>query len=451
MSNYWVDRVNRQNNINFNRSAAATDKKLAELYKKTGEQIAKDIKKLYANLDVPEDEIRINDLYKNNQFYELLGKINKQLTKLGEDEIKINNKTLLGMYNKTSKMVSNQAGFSVGFEDGAQAAIDKIWCPDGKHWSSRVWKNKSVMQAQLEQGITDCVARGLSKEKLITEITEKVNKDRYKASRLVRTELTYVQNAAAADTYEKAGCKKYEYCAALDNRTSEECEELNGQQFYFAEAVVGENFPPMHANCRCTIVPVFDDEEDGILENKTIEANGREFNIVDRNEEDEKIITNAFNVYTSKEQAFLNNFVKGVEMIDTKNGESFYNPNNKKIYLSKTADERISVHELAHALQDAMSLNTDYHYVKIMKNNFPSVSSILKNIEYNEEQCYYFFRNPRFVSQYQGRVYDFTAINKMELMKEYFSVGYETYIYEPELLKKKDIDLYNFIKERVRG
>lgn len=265
MSNYWVDRVNRQNNINFNRSAAATDKKLAELYKKTGEQIVKDIKKLYANLDVPEDEIRINDLYKNNQFYELLGKINKQLTKLGEDEIKINNKTLLGMYNKTSKMVSNQAGFSVGFEDGAQAAIDKIWCPDGKHWSSRVWKNKSVMQAQLEQGITDCVARGLSKEKIITEITEKVNKDRYKASRLVRTELTYVQNAAAADTYEKAGCKKYEYCAALDNRTSEECKKLNGQQFYFAEAVVGENFPPMHANCRCTIVPVFDDEEDAPL------------------------------------------------------------------------------------------------------------------------------------------------------------------------------------------
>ena len=265
MSNYWVDRVNRQNNINFNRSAAATDKKLAELYKKTGEQIAKDIKKLYANLDVPEDEIRINDLYKNNQFYELLGKINKQLTKLGEDEIKINNKTLLGMYNKTSKMVSNQAGFSVGFEDGAQAAIDKIWCPDGKHWSSRVWKSKSVMQAQLEQGITDCVARGLSKEKLITEITEKVDKDRYKASRLVRTELTYVQNATAADTYEKAGCKKYEYCAALDNRTSEECKKLNGQQFYFAEAVVGKNFPPMHANCRCTIVPVFDDEEDAPL------------------------------------------------------------------------------------------------------------------------------------------------------------------------------------------
>lgn len=292
MSNYWVDRVNRQNNINFNRSAAATDKKLAELYKKTGEQIVKDIKKLYANLDVPEDEIRINDLYKNNQFYELLGKINKQLTKLGEDEIKINNKTLLGMYNKTSKMVSNQAGFSVGFEDGAQAAIDKIWCPDGKHWSSRVWKNKSVMQAQLEQGITDCVARGLSKEKIITEITEKVNKDRYKASRLVRTELTYVQNAAAADTYEKAGCKKYEYCAALDNRTSEECKKLNGQQFYFAEAVVGENFPPMHANCRCTIVPVFDDEEDAPLgsgsEGKSV-GKAEKIDEIDVSETDNKI------------------------------------------------------------------------------------------------------------------------------------------------------------------
>lgn len=50
MSNYWVDRVNRQNNINFNRSAAATDKKLAELYKKTGEQIAKRHKKIICKL-----------------------------------------------------------------------------------------------------------------------------------------------------------------------------------------------------------------------------------------------------------------------------------------------------------------------------------------------------------------------------------------------------------------
>ena len=187
-----------------------------------------------------------------------MGNINKHLTALGEEEIKVTNQELLKMYDKTSSLVANQAGFTVGFDDGAQKVIDKIWCPDGKHWSSRVWKNKSIMQAQLEQGIADCVARGLNKEKLISEITDRVVKDRYKASRLVRTELTYVQNAAAADTYEKAGCKKYEYCAALDERTSEECEALNGQQFYFRDAIVGENFPPIHANCRCTIIPVIE-------------------------------------------------------------------------------------------------------------------------------------------------------------------------------------------------
>lgn len=392
MSNYWVDRVNRQNNINFNRSAAATDKKLAELYKKTGEQIAKDIKKLYANLDVPEDEIRINDLYKNNQFYELLGKINKQLTKLGEDEIKINNKTLLGMYNKTSKMVSNQAGFSVGFEDGAQAAIDKIWCPDGKHWSSRVWKNKSVMQAQLEQGITDCVARGLSKEKLITEITEKVDKDRYKASRLVRTELTYVQNAAAADTYEKAGCKKYEYCAALDNRTSEECEKLNGQQFYFAEAVVGKNFPPMHANCRCTIVPVFDDEEDAPLgsgsEGKSV-GKAEKIDEIDVSETDNKIKEYSELIrYEKVENSYIIDrygnvfYAKGddsnvyIENIDLKGATITHNHPDDVDVLSFGKDD-FDFLKRHGDIRRLIAVNSEYTYeVKILKS--------IKELDYND-------------------------------------------------------------------
>lgn len=428
MSNYWVDRVNRQNNINFNRSAAATDKKLAELYKKTGEQIAKDIKKLYANLDVPEDEIRINDLYKNNQFYELLGKINKQLTKLGEDEIKINNKTLLGMYNKTSKMVSNQAGFSVGFEDGAQAAIDKIWCPDGKHWSSRVWKNKSVMQAQLEQGITDCVARGLSKEKIITEITEKVNKDRYKASRLVRTELTYVQNAAAADTYEKAGCKKYEYCAALDNRTSEECKKLNGQQFYFAEAVVGENFPPMHANCRCTIVPVFDDEKDAPLgsgsEGKSV-GKAEKIDEIDVSETDNKIKEYSELIrYEKVENSYIIDrygnvfYAKGddsnvyIENIDLKGAIATHNHPDDMDVLSFGKDD-FDFLKRHSDIRKLIAVNSEYTYeVKILKS--------IKELAYDD----YYFKALSQVEIPENGTVDFQH-KVFELLNEEGYVKYE--------------------------
>lgn len=257
-NNYWVNRITHQNEVLFDRAATATDKKLAELYRNTAESIALDIAKLYDKLGKPAEEILMNDLYKNNQYYFLLNQINQKLRALGEAEIQILDTELLKMYEMTAAAVNNQAGFQVGFEDAARNVTDKIWCPDGKHWSSRVWTNKAIMQNQLEQGLADCVARGLSKDKVVTELATLCGNDRYKAERLVRTELTYIQNEACANTYEKAGITQYEYLSASDNRVSKICKQTNGKKFYFKEKQVGKNFPPLHANCRCTILPIVD-------------------------------------------------------------------------------------------------------------------------------------------------------------------------------------------------
>lgn len=256
MSNYWTDRVIYQNEINFERSAATTKKKLAQLYKKTANSITTDITLLLDKLNKPAEEILINDLYRNNQYYWLLSQINKKLTQLGQEEVKILNEELLKMYQLTSSLVQNQAGFQLSFEDSAKEVIDKIWCPDGKHWSSRIWKNKNTMAATIEQGLTDCIARGLTKDKVVSDVAAITFNDRYKAERLVRTELTYIQNEAAADTYEKAGITQYEYLTAKDERVSEVCRNSNGKKFYFKEKQIGKNFPPLHANCRCTILPI---------------------------------------------------------------------------------------------------------------------------------------------------------------------------------------------------
>lgn len=261
MSNYWTDRVVHQNEVMFNSSAAAIEKKLGELYKNTADGIALDIEKLFEKLDKPVEEILINDLYKNNQYYWLLSQINQRLRELGEAEIQILDTELLKMYETTSVMVQNQAGFQVSFEDSAKDVVNKIWCPDGKHWSSRIWTNKAIMQDALEKGLTDCVARGLSKDKVVTELAAMAGNDRHKAERLVRTELTYIQNEAAADTYEKAGITKYQYISATDNRVSKQCKAINGQIFELKNKQIGKNFPPLHANCRCTIVPILEDEE----------------------------------------------------------------------------------------------------------------------------------------------------------------------------------------------
>lgn len=241
----------------YNASTEKTNKQLARLYRRTALRLKRDIENLYNKFDKRPEDIIINDLYKNNQYYKLLSNINKELSALGEEEIKIMDKNLLEVYEKTSNAVSNQIGFQRVFDLPAQRVVHSIWCQDGKDWSDRVWSNKAILQERLEERLVDCVARGLSKDKAVNELCGlAIDGNRSSAERIVRTELTRIQNQAAKDTYKEAGLEYYEYLCIDDDRTSEDCLDLNGKIFRLDEAVVGENFPPIHPNCRCSIIPV---------------------------------------------------------------------------------------------------------------------------------------------------------------------------------------------------
>ena len=73
------------------------------------------------------------------------------------------------------------------------------------------------------------------------------------AERLVRTELNYVQNRAALDSIQSAGLEYYQYIAALDRRTCPRCGGLDGRVIALEEAMQGDNYPPLHPSCRCTV------------------------------------------------------------------------------------------------------------------------------------------------------------------------------------------------------
>ena len=50
-------------------------------------------------------------------------------------------------------------------------------------------------------------------------------------TRLVRTEINYYHNQIDLRAYKDMGIEKYRYLAVLDNRTSDICQELDGQVF----------------------------------------------------------------------------------------------------------------------------------------------------------------------------------------------------------------------------
>lgn len=56
--------------------------------------------------------------------------------------------------------------------------------------------------------------------------------------------------------YEEAGLDEYEILSAHDERTCPICSKMNGKRFKIAEMVVGENAPPFHTNCRCSVLGV---------------------------------------------------------------------------------------------------------------------------------------------------------------------------------------------------
>ncbi len=63
-----------------------------------------------------------------------------------------------------------------------------------------------------------------------------------------------MQIKAKLKGFELSGCKQYRYVCENSDSSCEICIELDGRDFDVDEANFGTNLPPMHPNCRCTII-----------------------------------------------------------------------------------------------------------------------------------------------------------------------------------------------------
>ena len=263
MSNYWADRTFKTRINLQDIQEQKFLKQLAKEYKATGNRVIERLGALYNELlqATANNTLLASDLYKYNKLYEVLPYINAQLRALGEQEIKITEQNLTTMYNLTSSTVGKSIGFDVINPNSAKIAVQEVWCADGKSWSTRLWGDKTALQEKLQAGLLDCVTRGASKDELIKTLMMSFSIGFNSSSRIARTELTHIQNKATLDKYKEAGIKKYQFLATNDDRTCEEDKELNGKVFLISEAQVGVNFPPIHPNCRCSILAVTEEVE----------------------------------------------------------------------------------------------------------------------------------------------------------------------------------------------
>lgn len=73
---------------------------------------------------------------------------------------------------------------------------------------------------------------------------------------IARTETVRVANEGLVDIYKENKIEKVRFLAALSDRTCPQCESLNGLVFPINELNVGESQPPIHTNCRCSLISI---------------------------------------------------------------------------------------------------------------------------------------------------------------------------------------------------
>jgi len=257
VKDYWLQRDIVARDRLVRTSIADMDKYLIKQYQRVEENIQKEMELLYNQilLEGGSGDVLISHLYKYNRYYELMEKINAELTSLGKKEKTKLKKNLTDLYNDNYLLIGKQLGIVTDIKpEEVKKVIMDVWCSDGKTWTDRIWTNKGQLLESLSNGLIDCVASGKSSDVLVERIMKDCGSSYNNASRLARTELSHIYNQSAIDKYTDSGITKVQYLTARDERTCETCQSLEGKIFPIEDAPT----IPRHPNCLCTWLAVIE-------------------------------------------------------------------------------------------------------------------------------------------------------------------------------------------------
>lgn len=221
----------------------------------------------------------------------------KAMTEAATVELKATKELLKGQaemaYARTLYDIQSSVGMGflgTGIPNTAmREVLSANW--SGLRYSTRVWQNRDAMvqilkSAMLEQAsigklsdlskkeLTGLVDLNKWKQQLKSKFKTEAQYAKYAAERLIRTESAFVCNQTDAVVYKECGVEKYEFIATLDTRTSEACQEKDGEFFPVEDKEVGVNFPPLHPHCRSTTGAVIDGVARDKMQRRARKADG---------------------------------------------------------------------------------------------------------------------------------------------------------------------------------
>jgi SPP1 gp7 family putative phage head morphogenesis protein len=195
----------------------------------------------------------------------------------------------------------------VAFDKIASRKLEKILSSDwvgNMNWSERLWKDRELVGKKVTEILETGLPQGKSMQEMARDLKDATNSSFNDAFRLIRTESAHVDGEVLLESFKQAqrelGYTKYIFDATIDNRTSKICADEDNKSYLIDEAVIGENFPPLHPNCRSTAVldessideSVIEDSKQEEKEEETQEKEQQEKPKVDYTKQEYKNISN---------------------------------------------------------------------------------------------------------------------------------------------------------------
>ncbi|MGL5569623.1 MAG: minor capsid protein [Cetobacterium sp.] len=190
---------------------------------------------------------QVNNLY--NEFH-------KEISTFLENSVK-------DSYYQSIYSVHKYLGYGSAFglldTDIVEDILKYPWC--GKNFSSTIWDNRDKLKKVLRSELTQMIIQGKGAKDVAKSFAAKMGTDFKNAQRVINTEHSYIMNEASFKSYKETGVEKYQFLATLDDKTSKICQKYDLEIIDLEKKKIGENFPPLHVNCRSTTIPYFPYED----------------------------------------------------------------------------------------------------------------------------------------------------------------------------------------------
>lgn len=411
-------------------------------------------------------------IYRLNRLEGLQYSVRMQQLEIGAIENEQISEHLQRNAERGANAAAETMGFGKNFYDNhpdiARLFVDTAWS-NGENFSQKIWNNTSKLANYLNTDIAQGFARGDSYERLTRKLREKFGKvSRNDAYRLIYAEGTYIMAEATMQPFTD-DFEQYRLSTVADEKVCSICRSIARKVFNISDRQPGINFPPLHPWCRCTFTIEVDDwdawmdeyeqkHRDGQAKKianrlKMSSVNNPEFleNIEVLNDNQKISLESELELMPKRHLEIIKNAIKGIEIDE--NGNSRYNSIEKIVYLSNDLEQGEAIHELAHVLERELNIYDRTEFVNILVDGLGEFD--LLNIDYIPDKygkAIFVLNNPKFVSEYQGRLYEEVGFQKDDgqwnqySLAEYFAEGYKEYILNPEKLKSKDKKLYDYIE-----